>query len=250
MLDKAYKEKLDKWAEENKDRVYWSDPDIWINDSIYTNEELWDIHDEISATYRIGIDPDWKYLCISYYDPITEELHNGEFDKIAAHRFGQYDSPDSYLKKLYEAKDLSDLSREVAKLVAKSGYFTPFPIYNENDKLSDFIYKVDETKTLKVATNYSSIQEYFEAEYEDHDDLNIIAIGIEEPIITMHKVKRNDELCYSFHVDIVSDSGDSFITHTTFKTSDEFRNLLIKTIDYIKDFKGFEKYIEDLQNCL
>ena len=243
MLDKAYGEKIKKWAEENKTRVKWRDPVLWITDGKYTINELDPVINDCVWTYGI----DFDNLYISSIKTVTDAIHNKSLEELKNIIISQY-GPD--FEAFYDAKDLSDLSRETAKLIAKSGYFTPFPIYNENDKLSDFIYKVDETKTLKVITNYSSIQEYFEAEYEDHDDLDIIAIGIEEPIITMHKVKKNDEIYYSFHVDIVSDNGNSFITHTTFKTSDEFRNLLIKTIDYIKDFKGFEKYIEDLQNCL
>ena len=243
MLDKAYGEKIKKWAEENKTRVEWCDPDLWITDGKYTINELDPVINDCVWTYGI----DFDNLYISSIKTVTDAIHNKSLEELKNIIISQY-GPD--FEAFYDAKDLSDLSKETAKLIAKSGYFTPFPIYNENDKLSDFIYKVDETKTLKVVTNYSSIQEYFEAKYEDHDDLDIIAIEIEEPIITMHKVKKNDELYYSFHVDIVSNSGDSFITHTTFKTIDEFRNLLIKTIDYIKDFKGFEKYIEDLQNCL
>ena len=255
-LHKSMLKVLRKWVEDNKDRATITDysntkcvSQLWlsITDGKYTGKELESLDDDW-RTYELYIEDNRIFIYnFGEYTEYLQDNKNSLEDII-----NNYKNYNRYARRIYESKNFKEGFSKFANIVNKSGYFTPFPSYTDDtdDKLCDFIYKIDESKTLKVTTNYSSIQEYFDADYIDHDSLDINAIGIDESIMSISKVQREDGLWYSFHVSIVADNDESFIIHTTFKTIEEFKNLLTKTIDYIKDFKGFEKYVEDLQNCL
>lgn len=243
---------LRKWVEDNKDRATIAEYSngqlrVSITDGKYTGLELASFS-EYWKTYYLEIKDNYIFIYnFGEYAEYLQDNKNSLEDII-----NNYKNYNLNERRIYESKNFKEGFSKFANIVDKSGYFTPFPSYTDDtdDILCDFIYKIDESKTLKVTTNYSSIQEYFDANYIDQDSLDIIAIGIDEPIMSISKVQREDGLWYSFHVSIVADNDESFIIHTTFKTIEEFKNLLTKTIDYIKDFKGFEKYAEDLQNCL
>lgn len=155
---------------------------------------------------------------------------------------------------------------------AKNTKFTPFPKFNisdlgldlkdiedtnttkyEND-LKDFIYKVDDTDTLKVQSNYESVESFFadksDASYSDNESIVILAVDTKLPIIKLEKQLVNNEKTFKFIVDIKTKDEDQFIIKTTIDSKEKFVSLLESTINSLKEFELFYKYADDLEKCL
>lgn len=125
-------------------------------------------------------------------------------------------------------------------------------VNNEIDEqLKDFIYKIDDSQTLKVESNYSSIDEFFDSDFESGDNLTIKAVNADITLITIEKVLLNsDTEAFKFIVDISNENDDEFTVKTTFDSQEKFKSLLEATINALKEYKEFYKYAEDLENCL
>jgi hypothetical protein len=151
----------------------------------------------------------------------------------------------------------TDLSKNGIKsiqgwLVAHTTY-PKFPNFNISDFIylvKDFIYKVDESKTLKVESDYDSIDNFFDSDFMDGDSLAIKAVNVDITLITIEKVIINEEEMFKFIVDISTDENDEFKIKTTFDSQEKFKSLLEATINALKEYKEFYKYAEDLENCL
>ena len=155
---------------------------------------------------------------------------------------------------------------------AKNTNFTPFPKFNISDlgldirdikdtnttkyedDLKDFIYKVDDTNTLKVQSNYESVESFFadmsDASYSDNESIVILAVDTKLPIIKLEKQLVNNEKAFKFIVDIKTKDEDQFMIKTTIDSKEKFVSLLESTINSLKEFELFYKYAEDLENCL
>ena len=146
---------------------------------------------------------------------------------------------------------------QLGQWFAKNTQFTPFPKFKVSDfeeDLKDFIYKVEETSTLKVQSNYDSIDSFFadksESSYLDNEFIVILAVDTKLPIIKLEKQYVNDEKSFKFIVDIETKDKDRFMIRTTIDSKEKFISLLESTINSLKEFELFYKYAEDLENCL
>lgn len=146
---------------------------------------------------------------------------------------------------------------QLGRWFAVNTQFTPFPKFRTSDfedDLKDFIYKVEETKTLKVQSEYDSISEFFAdkspASYDSNASIVILAVDTKLPIIKLEKQRVNNRKLYKFIVDITTKQDDKFIIKTTIDSKEKFISLLESTINALREFKQFAKYANDLQRCL
>ena len=146
---------------------------------------------------------------------------------------------------------------QLGQWFAKNTQFTSFPKFKVSDfeeDLKDFIYKVEETSTLRVQSNYDSIDSFFadksESSYSDNESIVILAVDTKLPIIKLEKQYVNDEKSFKFIVDIKTKDKDRFMIKTTIDSKEKFISLLESTINSLKEFELFYKYAEDLENCL
>lgn len=146
---------------------------------------------------------------------------------------------------------------QLGRWFAVNTQFTPFPKFRTSDfegDLKDFIYKVEETKTLKVQSEYDSISEFFAdkspASYDSNASIVILAVDTKLPIIKLEKQRVNNRKLYKFIVDITTKQDDKFIIKTTIDSKEKFISLLESTINALCEFKQFAKYANDLQRCL
>lgn len=146
---------------------------------------------------------------------------------------------------------------QLGQWFAKNTKFTPFPKFKVSDfeeDIKDFIYKVEETNTLKVQSNYDSVDSFFadksESSYSDNESIIILAVDRKIPIIKLEKQVINDEKSFKFIVDIKTKDKDRFMIKTTIDSKEKFISLLESTINSLKEFELFYKYAEDLENCL
>lgn len=159
---------------------------------------------------------------------------------------------------------------------AKNTKFTPFPKFTISDlldeehlknyirytklqskyedDLKDFIYKVDDTDTLKVQSNYESVESFFadnsDASYSDNESIVILAVDTKLPIIKLEKQFVNNEKAFKFIVDIKTKDEDQFMIKTTIDSKEKFVSLLESTINSLKEFELFYKYADALEDCL
>ena len=155
---------------------------------------------------------------------------------------------------------------------AKNTNFTPFPKFNISDlgldlrdiedtnttkyedELKDFIYKVDDTDTLKVQSNYESVESFFadksDTSYSDNESIVILAVDTKLPIIKLEKQLVNNEKAFKFIVDIKTKDEDQFMIKTTIDSKEKFVSLLESTINSLREFELFYKYADDLEKCL
>ena len=147
--------------------------------------------------------------------------------------------------------DEDDLKKNIEHMKVPSKYEEQSKY--END-LKDFIYKVDDTDTLKVQSNYESVESFFadksDASYSDNESIVILAVDTKLPIIKLEKQLVNKEKTFKFIVDIKTKDEDQFMIKTTIDSKEKFVSLLESTINSLKEFELFYKYAEDLENCL
>ena len=146
---------------------------------------------------------------------------------------------------------------QLGQWFAKNTQFTPFPKFKVSDfeeDLKDFIYKVEETSTLKVQSKYDSVDSFFadksESSYSDNESIVILAVDTKLPIIKLEKQYVNNEKSFKFIVDIETKDKDRFMIKTTIDSKEKFISLLESTINSLKEFELFYKYADDLENCL
>lgn len=151
----------------------------------------------------------------------------------------------------------TDLSKNgiksIQEWIAAHTTYPKFPNFSISDFIylvKDFFYKVDESKTLKVESDYDSIDKFFDSDFKSGDSLAIKAVNADIPLITIEKVIINEEEIFKFIVDISTDENDEFKIKTTFDSQEKFRSLLEATINALKEYHEFYKYAEDLEKCL
>ena len=126
---------------------------------------------------------------------------------------------------------------------------------NENTKvLKDFVYKIDDSSKLDVQSSYDSVDAFFEDNsndsYVEHECLTIVAVDTKVPILKLEKTQVKDQNVFKFIVDITNDNGDNYSVKAIIETKYKFDQLLKSTIDSLKNYPQFNKYANDLENCL
>ncbi len=126
----------------------------------------------------------------------------------------------------------------------------------ENDILNEyttaiakFIHKVNELDSLKVQTEYDSINEFFNSDFQDDiklDTLVICTAYTKTPLIKLVKNKN----CYEFIVDITTEDKDNFSFKSFIETRDQLYQKINQTIEALKQYSKFHNYVIALENCL
>ena len=132
------------------------------------------------------------------------------------------------------------------ELITKCNIKLANNINPETQKLTDFIYKVDDSKLLKVNYSSNKFDDYFNNTTNSDDVLYIAARETNIPILTMSKKVEENKQHYIISIDINNEDGDCFRYKTTFKTLDEFYLILDSVIDSLRTFKNFSKYADEL----
>ena len=55
---------------------------------------------------------------------------------------------------------------------------------------------------------------------------------------------------YKFIVDITTENDDNFSIKSTIESKEQLNKLIEQTIDALKNYPQFIKYVDDLSNCL
>ena len=119
--------------------------------------------------------------------------------------------------------------------------------------IQDFIYKINDSNKLTTQTEYDSIDEFFSEPIANDiklDTIIICAVDTKEPIIKLEKVKNEEKTDFKFIVDITNDQGEEFMFKSIIKTPEQLGKLVQQTVDALKNYPQFVKYIDDLENCL
>ena len=120
--------------------------------------------------------------------------------------------------------------------------------------LKDFVYKVDDSNTLKVESSYESVETFFsdssKESYASNETLVILAVDAKVPLIKLEKSIKDDKQVYKFIVDITNDDGDRFLVNSIISSKEKFNQLLESTINALNEYPQFSKYTSDLESCL
>ena len=279
----GYKSIID-WAKDNNINI-----DNWINSENWNKrfdvarygyglDKL--IYDE-NPTVRLSVE---NYLRDHNYKSvfIWAEDNNVNID------IEEWLNSNNYLKRLIVAKYgygldklVNDENWEVRKAVAEQGYGLDILIndkmfyvrevteeylnkniltiqewYEQNKNkssinLEDFIYKVEDSSKIKIETSYESVDDFFEntsdKSYEDNESIVFVTVDTNVPLIKIEKTKSKDMNAFKFIVDI--DEID-FTIKNIFDTEEKFTQLLQSTIDTLHEYSQFNKYADELENCL
>lgn len=126
--------------------------------------------------------------------------------------------------------------------------------FETNDTIKDFIYKIDNSNTLKVESSYESCEAFFDDDskesFESNESIVILAVDKKIPLIKLEKALKDEKQVYKFIVDITNEDGDSFNVKSIISSKDKFNQLLESVINALNEFPQFSKYVYDLENCL
>lgn len=132
-------------------------------------------------------------------------------------------------------------------------YCNAIAIADTNKFMKDFIYKIDDSSKLTTQTEYDSVDEFFNTSVKNDiklDTLIICAIDTKEPLIKLQKVETNNKTEFKFIVDITNEDGDNFTFKSIIKSQEQLNQLIQQTIDALKLYSKFSKYVDDLESCI
>ena len=123
------------------------------------------------------------------------------------------------------------------------------------DHLKEFVYKVDDSNSLKTESSYESADAFFndssKESYESNEALVILTVDTNVPLIKLEKSIKDDKQVYKFIVDIINEAaGNEFIIKSIINSKDKFSRLLESTINALNNNSQFSKYADDLECCL
>ncbi len=128
------------------------------------------------------------------------------------------------------------------------------PKNNETKKVvQDFIYKVDDSSKLTTQTEYNSVDEFFSESVKNDiklDTLVICTVDTKEPLIKLQKVEVEDKTEFKFIVDITNEDNDDFRFRSIIKSQKQLDQLVLQTIEALKQYPKFRKYADDLEEYL
>ena len=126
--------------------------------------------------------------------------------------------------------------------------------FETTDTIKDFIYKIDDSNTLKVESSYESVDAFFDdnskESFESNEYIVILAVDMKIPLIKLEKVIKDENQAYKFVVDITNEDSDDFIVRSIISSKDKFNQLLKSVINALNEFPQFIRYVDDLENCL
>ena len=121
------------------------------------------------------------------------------------------------------------------------------------DTIKDFVYKIDDSNTLKVESSYESCEAFFNDDskesFESNESIVILAVDTKIPLIKVEKALKDEKQVYKFVVDITNEDDD-FRVRSIISSKDKFNQLLESTINALNEYPQFSKYTDDLENCI
>ena len=122
------------------------------------------------------------------------------------------------------------------------------------DSIKDFVYKIDDSNTLKIESSYESCDAFFDdnskESFESNEAIVILAVDTKIPLIKLEKALKDEKQVYKFIVDITNEDGDDFIVRSIISSKEKFNQLLESTINALNEYPQFSKYANDLENCI
>ena len=117
--------------------------------------------------------------------------------------------------------------------------------------IKNFIYKIDESNKLEAQFQYDSIDEFFYAPISDNK-MNTLAIYSIDTKILLFEIEKvqNEIVEYKFIVDITTDRNENFSIKTFIQSREQLNKLIEQTIEALKLYSQFNKYADELENCL
>ena len=119
--------------------------------------------------------------------------------------------------------------------------------------VQDFIYSVNDSNKLTTQTECDSIDEFFSEPVKNDiklDTLIICSVDTKEPLIKLQKVEVKDKTEFKFIVDIINEDDDSFTFKSIIKSQDQLNQLIQQTVEALKQYPKFNKYVDDLEEYL
>ena len=119
--------------------------------------------------------------------------------------------------------------------------------------IQDFIYKVNDSNKIVTQIEYDSVDEFFNAPITNDiklDTLVICAVDTKESLIKLQKIETDNKTEFKFIVDIINEDGDNFMFKSIIKSQEQLNELIQQTIEALKLYPKFSKYVNDLENCL
>lgn len=127
-------------------------------------------------------------------------------------------------------------------------------VHDDSTKVAqDFIYKIDDSDKLNVKTEYSSIDEYFNSDYQNDIKLDTLIIGTVDTkisLIKIEKVEIESKTEFKFIVDITNEKGSNFSFKSVIKDAEQLNSLVTQTIEALNAYPEFTKYVDALADCL
>lgn len=109
--------------------------------------------------------------------------------------------------------------------------------------VKDFIYRINDSS--KVQTDIKDEKDFFIS-----DSINIIGIDTKVKLITIERIEKDGNDKYKFIVDITNDNDESFCIKTFIETKEQLNQQIEQTIEALRQYPQFSKYVDDLENCL
>lgn len=234
---------------------------------ILINDERWEVREEVARQgYGLDILVNDKYAGVR----IMVAKQGYGLDKLINDK--DYEVRRTVVKQGYGLDKLIndedwDVRETVSKHLKDNGYKSiedwakanPDKVHGNNnlettDTIKDFIYKIDDSNTLKVESSYESCDAFFNDEskesFESNESIVILAVDTKIPLIKVEKALKDNKQVYKFIVDITNEDGDDFRVRSVISSKEKFNQLLESVINALNEFPQFSRYADDLENCL
>ena len=124
-------------------------------------------------------------------------------------------------------------------------------VHNElNDELKRFTCEVDESHTLNVESSYESLDEFFtndsDESYDNNEFITIFTADTKVPLIKL--TKNNIDNTHKFMVEIIVEQA--VIIRAIVDSKEQFTKLINFAISTLEEIPQFDKYANDLDDCL
>lgn len=213
-------------------------------DKFVNDEDIW-VREEV-AKYGYGLD-------ILIHDEF-EDVRQA----VAKHGYG--------LDKLINDED-KDVRVAVSQYLKENGYKSlgawtksnPDKVYGNTNfeitnTIKNFVYKIDDSNTLKVESSCNSYEDFFDnnskESFESNESIIILAVDTKVPLIKVEKALKDEKQVYKFIADITNEDDDSFNVRSIISSKEKFKQLLESVINELNEYPQFNKYTDDLENCI
>lgn len=127
--------------------------------------------------------------------------------------------------------------------------------------VQDFIYKINDSNKLEVLTECSSLDIFFSKRNIYHyelDEPDTLVIRTADTKIKLFRIEKylkdeqstGEKIAFRFIVDITTEDGETFNTKFNLVTQEQLDNAIEKTIEALKIYPQFCKYVDILEECL